>query len=305
MIAFSIGNIHIYWYGIFYAISFLIWYFFLNFLGRSFPGRSNFRHLYGELNWPEGELKPSWKKYFSHYPKIQNILSNPENLIFYVVLGVLIWWRIWYFWRWGDNFFESLIQLPQIRNGWMAFLGWAIWVVIAMYIFSKKNKLDWKQFLILMDIILLIVPIWIMLGRIWNHLNQEIQGLWVSQVSTIIANLFWSFWLVESWKLNVALAWSILEWALIAIILQLIFWTRYIKNIQPWLISWVFLILYGLARLFLEPLKQYSYTTSWKLWLGQAILISIIILWVYLIYVSSFWNKSTLKTDKKNTSKDL
>lgn len=279
MIAFSIWNIHIYWYGIFYAVTFLLWYFFLNFLSK--------------------------KSYFNNYPKIQNILLAPENLILYILIWVLVGWRIWYFWRWWNNFFDSLIQLPQIRKGWMAFLGWAIWVVIMIYIFSKKNKLTTKEFLILMDIILLIVPIWIMLGRIWNHLNQEIQGLNISQTSPAVANLFSTFWLAENWKLNVALAWSILEWGLIAIILHLVFWKVYRKNIRPGLISWIFLVLYGAARLFLEPLKQYSYTSSWKFWLSQAILIAIIILWVYLIYVSSFWNKKNFKRDQKRSDENI
>lgn len=65
MVAFTIFGFSIYWYGIFYALAFIIGY-----LGLSWIGKKNF---------------------FFSFPKIQKLLTQDlEDLIFSIALGVVL-----------------------------------------------------------------------------------------------------------------------------------------------------------------------------------------------------------------------
>jgi phosphatidylglycerol:prolipoprotein diacylglycerol transferase len=50
-------------------------------------------------------------------------------------------------------------------------------VLLALLLFRVLYKLSRKEFLLLFDIILVIVPLGIMLGRLGNYLNQELYGI--------------------------------------------------------------------------------------------------------------------------------
>jgi phosphatidylglycerol:prolipoprotein diacylglycerol transferase len=53
----------------------------------------------------------------------------------------------------------------------MSFHGWLLWVILAVYIFSKIYK---KSFFTITDTLAIIVPIAIGLWRIGNYINQEL-----------------------------------------------------------------------------------------------------------------------------------
>ena len=53
-------------------------------------------------------------------------------------------------------------------------------VTIALAGFARKKKFNFREIVLLFDILLAIVPFGIMVGRIGNFLNQELYGIVVS-----------------------------------------------------------------------------------------------------------------------------
>jgi phosphatidylglycerol:prolipoprotein diacylglycerol transferase len=59
----------------------------------------------------------------------------------------------------------------------MSFIGGGIGVMLALLLFRFFFRLSRKEFLLLFDIILVVVPLGIFLGRLGNYLNQELYGI--------------------------------------------------------------------------------------------------------------------------------
>ena len=97
-----------------------------------------------------------------------------DTLVLYIFLGVVLWGRLWYILFYSLNYFlEYPKRIIEIWNGWMSFHGWCIGVILAVYIYSKTNKENfWK----IIDQIASVAPIWIGLGRIGNYINKELLG---------------------------------------------------------------------------------------------------------------------------------
>lgn len=169
--------------------------------------------------------------------------SHTDILFFSTVLGVILWWRIGYvllynFWYYTSHVLE--IFMPW--KGGMSFHGWVIWVIIAWYCASRKI---WKPFLVIVDKMIWMVPIWLFFGRIGNFLNGELFGLpgydgffaqIVSGVSYFPTPLFEAFF--EG-----------------IILLLILFFKR--KNIRySWQLGVWFLFFYGVFRCMAEFLRM-------------------------------------------------
>jgi phosphatidylglycerol:prolipoprotein diacylglycerol transferase len=140
MIAFSLGLIHIYRYGIFYLISFILGYVGFRFLAK--------------------------RRYFAKsLPRIQDILDNHiEDMFIFILLGVLLGGRlgndiIYY----PQYFLQHPGQILSFRQGGMSFIGGIFGVVIAILIFRKRKRGKKYDLWMLFDMIVLFLPIGIAL----------------------------------------------------------------------------------------------------------------------------------------------
>ena len=59
----------------------------------------------------------------------------------------------------------------------MSFIGGIIGVIVAILIVDKLFKLSRTELFILFDVLLVVVPLGIILGRLGNFLNQELYGI--------------------------------------------------------------------------------------------------------------------------------
>jgi phosphatidylglycerol:prolipoprotein diacylglycerol transferase len=59
----------------------------------------------------------------------------------------------------------------------MSFIGGSVGVILALVAYRFFFKLSRKEFLLLLDCILVVVPLGIFLGRLGNFLNQELYGI--------------------------------------------------------------------------------------------------------------------------------
>lgn len=157
MIAFSIGSIDVYRYGIFYFVTFLVGYLFF--------------------------LRIAKKNIFwSKFPHLQTFLEkNIDDLILYIFIGVLVGWRLGHVIIYDLSYYLSHpAEIFQVRKWGMSFIGGIFGVTIALVVLAWKKRLSLKEVLLMGDLIFAILPFGIMIGRIGNFLNQELYGVVVS-----------------------------------------------------------------------------------------------------------------------------
>jgi phosphatidylglycerol:prolipoprotein diacylglycerol transferase len=198
-----------------------------------------------------------------------------ENLFTYVFLWVVLWWRIGYTMFYNFSYYmNNLSDIFKVWEWWMSFHGGVIGVVIALLIYSKRNKIDiWK----LWDEVVAVLPIWLWLGRIWNYLNKEL--LWYSPYNWFLAIEKGWVWYFPSPLLE-----SFLEWIVLFLILYFVY--RYKKF--NWQIVALFLIFYGLFRIFVEAFFRTPDVQIWYiLWyftMWEILSLPMIIVWWIIYY---------------------
>jgi len=142
-IAFSIGPIAVRWYGIMYLVGFATAFV----LGR-----------YRIKRGRSGRVTAS-------------IL---DDLLFYVVLGVILGGRLGYvlFYKPG-YYFQHPLEIFAVWQGGMAFHGGFLGVLIAIWYLARKHQLRWLE---MTDFVAPLIPLGLAAGRLGNFINGELYG---------------------------------------------------------------------------------------------------------------------------------
>lgn len=182
--------------------------------------------------------------------RIRNSLRGftPEQLsdiIFYTVLGVIIGGRLGYmlFYNWPDTS-QHPWHIFMIWQGGMSFHGGMLGVVVALMIYARKHA---KAFADLTDLIAPVVPIGLAAGRIGNFINGELLGR--------VTDVPWAMVFPNGGDLPrhpSQLYESLLEGVLLFVIL----WVYSMKPRPRWAVSGLFLLLYGIFRIFIEFFRE-------------------------------------------------
>lgn len=170
--------------------------------------------------------------------------EHSESLLTYVFFWIILGGRIGYIIFYNVLFFiDNPIRIFYIWEWGMSFHGWFIGTIIAVYLFTRKYK---YQFWKLIDTLAIIVPIAIWLWRIWNWINNELP--WYTPY-------YWLFPMKILWinHFPSPLLEMLLEGILLFLVMLLS--SRYLKHIKPWLISWIFLVWYSIARIIAEQYR--------------------------------------------------
>ena len=197
--------------------------------------------------------------------KDKKLLNLFDDLITYLIIGIILGGRLGYIIFYNleyylDNFFEILM----IWNGGMSFHGGLIGVILATAIFSKKHKINSYIFL---DLIALVAPIGLFLGRIANFINSELYGR--------ETDVFWSvkFVAIDNIPRHPSQIYeAIFEGLILFFLLNHFAKKDSVKN--PGLISSMFLIFYSFFRFILEFFRAPDYQIGYliyQLTLGQFI----------------------------------
>ena len=111
------------------------------------------------------------KKYLINDKSILNIF---DDFITYLIIGVILGGRLGYILFYNlDYYLNNLNEILMLWKGGMSFHGGVIGVVISTILFSKKHNINPFTFL---DLIAVVAPIGIFLGRVANFLNSELYG---------------------------------------------------------------------------------------------------------------------------------
>ncbi len=179
-----------------------------------------------------------------------NVLKNNEldNFFIWAVLGVIIGGRIGYvFFYQLELFLEQPEYLFQIWNGGMSFHGGLLGIIISIYLFSKKNNIE---FFYISDLVSVVAPIGLFLGRIANFINTELIGkptdFFISVVYPSVDNLT---------RHPSQIYEAFFEGIILFFILTLYFFKNSKAN-KIGNISALFLIFYSIFRFFIEFLRE-------------------------------------------------
>ncbi len=182
--------------------------------------------------------------------KSLNNLSDIQIDKFFVwaVLGVIIGGRVGYVLFYQlQLFFLDPLYIFQIWKGGMSFHGGLIGMILAIYLFAKQNNLS---FFYLSDLVSIVAPIGLFLGRISNFVNTELYGRVTDFPFAFIYPL-----IDNNPRHPSQLYEAFFEGVVLFIILYLIF----IKNSKKYsagIISAYFLILYSIFRFLIEFLRE-------------------------------------------------
>ncbi|SEK74352.1 Prolipoprotein diacylglyceryl transferase [Roseovarius azorensis] len=99
---------------------------------------------------------------------------NVEDLLTWVILGVILGGRLGYVLFYQPGYYLSNPgQILVLWEGGMAFHGGLLGVVLACILYSKRNGIPWIS---VADVLCMVTPVGLLLGRIANFINAELWG---------------------------------------------------------------------------------------------------------------------------------
>ena len=169
-----------------------------------------------------------------------------DNLITCIIISLLSGGRIGYilFYNFG-YYISNPFDILKIWEGGMSFHGALIGIILGTYWFSIKKDI---QAFFLLDIIAFVAPIGIFFGRIANFINGELVGK--------TTKVFWGVIFPKidnSIRHPSQLYEAFLEGIVLFAIMNLILFR---KNYKTGSCSYVFLIFYGIFRIFSELFRE-------------------------------------------------
>ena len=179
--------------------------------------------------------------------KNQNILKLFDDLISYLIIGIILGGRLGYIIFYNPIYYsKNLSEIFMIWNGGMSFHGGVLGVIAATYLFGKKNKINYFIFL---DLIAMAAPIGIFLGRITNFINSELYGR--------ETNLYWSvkFEKIDNLSRHPSQIYeAFFEGIILFLLLNIVFKKYSYKSVG--VISSLFIIFYSLFRFMIEYTRE-------------------------------------------------
>ena len=207
----------------------------------------------------------------------QFIKEKFDDYLTYVILGIIIGGRIGYVIFYNFEYYINYpINIIKIWEGGMSFHGGLMGVIFATILFAKKNNHNPFCYL---DIVSIVSPIGIFLGRISNFINSELYGT--------PTNLPWGvkFVKIDDLYRHPSQLYEATFEGLILFLILIVFRNKGFFN-YPGVISGIFLFLYSTFRFIIEffrvPDEQLGYII-YNLTMGQSISLIFFIIGIYLI----------------------
>lgn len=211
--------------------------------------------------------------------KEKNILeSKLESVAVWLLIGGYIGSRLYHVLSEYHYYYSHPIQILMVWNGGLSIIGGLLGGFITLWLLSKKDK---PLFYSLLDILAPAVLAGQIIGRVGNWFNAEVLGPVTSGHFSVVTNgvLYQPWFFYEQ-----VVLWGIL------LVLGLI-WR---KKLPLGALAWVYLTLYNIARLILEPLRQdspflFGYRQNM---LVPGVAVFILLVTAYLYFVKDFYDKT-------------
>lgn len=242
-VAFSFGGIRVFWYGILFATAIL-------------SGLQFMKWVYKKEGRDEEEL---------------------ESMFLYIVVGIVVGARLGHCFFYDPSYYLAHpLKIFAVWEGGLASHIGGLGVIIALYLYTRKYKID---YLWLLDRIAIPTALFGFFVRMGNLMNSEIVGK-PSEVPWAII-----FTRVDMLPRHPAQVYESLSYLLIFFVLTFIYKTKR-ETLKNGFLFGLFLLLIFSARFMIEFVKtqQADYDTSFLMMsTGQALSIPFLIVGVFLI----------------------
>ncbi len=187
-----------------------------------------------------------YSKFLIRKLKLNFDINIIDNFIPYSIIGIILGGRLGYVLFYNPIYYlENYNEIYKIWQGGMSFHGGLIGIIIVSIMFCNKYKINFLNF---SDILSVLTPCGLFLGRVANFINSELIGR--------PTELPWSvvFIKIDDVPRHPSQIYeAILEGIVLFIILNIFFKNKYLKK---GITSAFFLILYGLFRLIAEQFRE-------------------------------------------------
>jgi len=248
---FRIGDFAVRWYGLFFAFSFLFGYIIMD-------------------------------KFFKNENLTEGLL---DKLTVYMALGTIIGARLGHCFFYEPGYYLAHpVEIIKIWHGGLASHGAAIGILIAVGIFSYKEK---KGYFWTLDRIAVVVALSGFFIRMGNLMNSEIYG--------VETTLPWGFVFLRNHEVapkHPTQIYEALAYLAIFILLYKIYWKKKGEHVEGSLIGLAIMLIF-ISRFFIEFLKedQVPFEAKMTLNMGQSLSIPFILLGAVIYFISLKINK--------------
>lgn len=245
----ELGPFQIRYYGLFYALGFVIAYFLIYHLAKR-----------------------------KHLPITKDDVSD---FLVYAIVGVILGARIVYVVFYNPFFYlQNLFEIIAVWHGGLSFHGGLIGAIIAGYLFCRKKKIEFYD---LADIAVAPVALALALGRLGNFINAELYGR-ITNVPWCIDYSKNKF--AESLPNGCRHPSQIYESAKNLMIFAVL-WIIKDKKLPKGFMFWSFVALYGLFRTIVEfsrqPDEQIGFLLNYFT-MGQLLSFPLFLLGLYMLF---------------------
>lgn len=176
-----------------------------------------------------------------------------ESLLTWIILGVILGGRLGFVLVYQPGYYLAHpAQILQVWEGGMSFHGGLAGATVAGFLFARRNRIPASA---VGDSMAMVIPVGLGLGRIANFINAELWGHPTTLPWGVIfpgqGGVCPPDWLVVCARHPTQLYEAGLEGLLLGLIMWLLV-TRLGALKRPWLVTGVFLALYGLSRVLVE-----------------------------------------------------
>jgi len=243
---FRIGSFAVRWYGLLFASSFFFGYIIMN-------------RIFKNENLQEAVL---------------------DRLTIYMAIGTIVGARLGHCLFYEPGYYlQHPLEIIMIWHGGLASHGAAIGILLAVWMFSKKER---KDYFWVLDRIAIVVALSGFFIRMGNLMNSEIYG--------IETTVQWGFVFLRNHEVapkHPTQIYEALAYLAIFILLFRLYWSKKGEHLQGLLISLLCMLVF-IARFFIEFLKedQVAFEAGMKINMGQLLSIPFILMGIAGVYWS-------------------
>jgi phosphatidylglycerol:prolipoprotein diacylglycerol transferase len=205
----TVGPFEIRYYGMVYAIGFLVTYFLFRWLAR------------------KGEIK-------------NLTLEKADSLMLYLILGSIVGARLLLFVFYSPaTFLSDPLEIFRVWHGGMSFHGGIIGAVVASLLFCRKHKVEFYK---LADFTVIPLAFFLILGRIANFINGELVGIKTNVPWCVVFRDY------DGCR-HPSQLYEAAKNLVIFITLSILYFSKDIKKkLKDGIIFWLFVLMYGVLR---------------------------------------------------------
>lgn len=231
-------------------------------------------------------------RYFTRNKNDEIYLTKKQldDFVTFIVLGVIIGGRLGYVLFYNLPYFiENPLEIFAIWHGGMSFHGGLLGVIIAAFLFAWKNKFPDKSVsrnaFRMLDVLSVVAPVGIGLGRVANFINMEVMGrITQSPLGVVFVGG------PEYPRHPSPLYEATLEGFVLFIIMLLLYTKTRLRKF-PGAVSGLLCVCYAVFRIFCEqfrqPDAQIGFLTGWGLTMGQMLSGIMLIAGVVIFYCAT------------------